>query len=285
MVDDGTCRTYGTDGTDATSGVAHVRNRIENRVAFAVLCFLLIFSVAKADDDLAAANRAYASGSYDEAAGLFQKIVDQRGFSPALCFNLANAEARAGHAGQALLNYERARYLAPADTEIDHNLQLERKKLGLKPNSYRWWEIMLRSIDWSVWMGCIAAGLVLIFLAILGFSYLPALSARTKIPSPMLRTVFRLVLFIGIPLCLLLGFIELATLGFNQRIDGVIVATKAATVWVSPFDSSDSRGAISEGQLVTVEDRHNGYLWVADRDNTFGWVKASDVAPVIAGSF
>ncbi len=101
----------------------------------------------------------------------------------------------------------------------------------------------------------------------------------------MLRTAFRLVLFVGIPVCLLLGFIELSTLGFNQRIAGVIVAPKAATVLVSPFDTSDSRGVITEGELVTVEDRHNDYLWVADRDNQFGWVKASDVAPVIAGSF
>jgi hypothetical protein len=93
------------------------------------------------------------------------------------------------------------------------------------------------------------------------------------------------VLFIGIPLCLLLGFIELSTIGFNQRIDGVIVAPNGVTVLVSPFDTSDNRGMIKEGQLVTVEDRHGDYLWVADRNNEFGWVKASDVAPVIAGSF
>jgi tetratricopeptide (TPR) repeat protein len=241
--------------------------------------------LARADDDLAAANQAYATGSYEEAASLFQKLVDQRGFSAPLCFDLANAEARAGHPGLALLNYERARYLAPTDAEIDHNLQLERKKAGLQPDSYRWWEIGLRSIDWSVWMGCIAAGLVLIFLAILGFAYLPALSAWTRIPAPVLRTAFRLVLFIGIPLCLLLGFIELSTIGFNQRIDGVIVAPNGVTVLVSPFDTSDNRGMIKEGQLVTVEDRHGDYLWVADRNNEFGWVKASDVAPVIAGSF
>jgi len=65
----------------------------------------------------------------------------------------------------------------------------------------------------------------------------------------------------------------------------VIVAPKAATVLVSPFETSDTRGMIKEGQLVTVEDRHAGYLWVADRDNEFGWVRAQDVAPVIAGSF
>ena len=28
-----------------------------------------------------------------------------------------------------------------------------------------------------------------------------------------------------------------------------------------------------------MEDKHNNYLWVADHDNVFGWVKASDVAP------
>jgi len=272
MTDNRTYTTYGTYGTYRTWGAV-------------VLCLLLFGLFARGDDDLAAANRAYDSGSYEEAAGLFEKIVEQRGFSAALCFDLANAEARAGRPGQALLNYERARYLAPADAEIDHNLQLERKKVGLKPNSYRWWEIMLRSIDWTVWMGCIAAGLIVIFLAIVGFSYLPALSARTGIPAQVLRTAFRLVLFIGIPLCLLLGFIELSTLGFNQRIEGVIVAPKAATVLVSPFATSDQRGTIVEGELVTVEDRHDDYLWVADRDNEFGWVRKSDVAPVIAGSF
>ena len=164
-------------------------------------------------------------------------------------------------------------------------MQLERKKAGLQPNSYRWWEIVLRSIDWSVWMAFIATCLVLIFLASIGLSYLPALSAGTKIPARVLRHVFRGILFVGIPLSLLLGYIELATIGFNHRIDGVIVAPKAATLWVSPFDSSDSRGAIPEGELVTVETRHNDYYWIEARNNQFGWVRQKDIAPVIAGSF
>jgi tetratricopeptide (TPR) repeat protein len=234
----------------------------------ALLACLISLAPCRADADLDAANSAYAGGNYDEAAALFQKIIAARGYSAPLCFDLANAEARAGRPGQAMLYYERARYLAPADKEIDHNLQLERKKVGLPPDPYRWWEIMLLSINWSVWMGCIAAGLILIFL-----------------PTPILRNICRLVLFIGIPLCLLLGFVEISTIGFNQRLEGVIVSPKAATVWVSPFDSSDTRGAIPEGELVTVEDRHDDYLWVAGRDNQFGWVRLNEVAPVVAGSF
>jgi hypothetical protein len=251
----------------------------------AVLFIAVSTLLVRADSDLDAANRAYQYGSYDEAAGLFQKIIDEHGYSASLCFDLANAEARAGHPGAAMLNYERARYLAPADTAIDHNLQLERKKAGLPPDSYRWWQIVLRSIDWMVWMALIAAGLFLIFLAIVGSSYLPALSARLKISAGVLRTVFRAILFVGIPLCLLLGFVELSTIGFNHRIDGVIVARKAATLWVSPIDISESSGVLPEGELVTVEDRHNDYFWVASRDNHFGWVRQKDIEPVIAGSF
>jgi tetratricopeptide (TPR) repeat protein len=254
-------------------------------LALAVVCLALGPRLASAEDDLDAANRAYTYGSYDEAAGLFQKIIDARGYSAPLCFDLANAEARAGHPGVALLNYERARYLAPADKEIDHNLQLERKQAGLKPNSYRWWQVVLRTIDWTWWMGLIAAGLILIFLSILGLSYLPSLSAGTKIPAGLLRNIFRAILFAGIPLCLLLGYAELMTIGFNHRIDGVIVAPKAATLWVSPFDSSDSRGTIPEGELVTVENRHNDYFWIEARDDQFGWVRQKDIEPVIAGSF
>jgi tetratricopeptide (TPR) repeat protein len=254
---------------------------------FAFSLFLspfLLFADAP-DPELDAANSAYTDGSYDKSAELFQEIIASRGYSAPLCFDLANAEARAGHMGAAILNYERARYLAPADSGIDHNLQLARKQAGLEPNSYRWWEIVLRSIDWTVWLGIMAALLLLIFLAVIGTSYAPALAAASKIPLRLLKNIFRAVLFAGIPLSLLMGYIELSTIGFNDRIEGVIVAPKEAVLRLSPFDSADSVGTIPEGELVTVEDLHNDYLRIEARDHHFGWIQEKDIAPIIAGSF
>jgi tetratricopeptide (TPR) repeat protein len=250
------------------------------RNALLVLTFFLFPFLLHADSpdtELDAANRAYTYGSYDESAELFQQIIAARGYSGPLCFDLANAEARAGHTGAAILNYERARYLAPADPDIDHNLQLARKQAGLEPNSYRWWEIVLRSINWTVWLGIMAALLLLIFLAVIG--------TALKIPLRLLKNIFRAILFAGIPLCLLMGYVELSTVGFNDRIEGVVVAPKAATLRLSPFDSADSIGTIPEGELVTVEDRHNDYLRIEARDYHFGWIQEKDIAPVIAGSF
>ena len=251
---------------------------------FTFSLFLFPF-LLHADSELDAANRAYTYGSYDESARLFQQIIADRGYSAPLCFDLANAEARAGHTGAAILNYERARYLAPADRDIDHNLQLARKQAGLEPNSYRWWQIALLSINWLVWLGIMAVCLLLIFLAVIGAAYAPALATASKIPLRLLKNIFRAILFAGIPVCLLLGYVELSTVGFNTRIEGVIVAPKEATLRLSPFDSADSIGTIPEGELVTVEDRHNDYLRIEARDHHFGWVQEKNLEPVIAGSF
>lgn len=249
------------------------------------LSFFLFPFVLQADDELDAANRAYTYGSYEEAAKLFQQIIAARGYSAPLCFDLANAEAKAGHTGAAMLNYERARYLAPADHDVDHNLQLARKQAGLDPNSYRWWQIALRSINWTVWLALMGAVLLLIFFAIIGSAYTPGLARALKISPRLLRNIFRAILFIGIPLGLLLGYVELSTIGFNHRIEGVIVASKEATLRRSPFDSAESIGKIPEGELVTVEDRYQGYLRIEGRDYHYGWIQQKDIEPVIAGSF
>ncbi|MCE0484165.1 MAG: hypothetical protein LV479_08010 [Methylacidiphilales bacterium] len=241
------------------------------------LALVLFPSLVRADTDLDAANHAYTAGSYEESAKLLQQLITSRGYSASLCFNLGNAEARAGHPGLALLNYERARYLAPGDPDIDHNLQLARKQAGLNTNSYRWWQIMLRSISWTIWFGLIVGCLTLLLIAIIGSSL--------KSSPPAFRKICKAVFFIFIPLTLLLGFVELSVIGFNHRIEGVIVAPDKATLRYSPFESADSTGTIPEGELVTVEDRHNDYLRIEARNGHYGWIQQKDIEPVVPGSF
>ena len=254
-------------------------------IIFCVLFTCALHAGGEPGVNLDAANRAFTAGNYDEAAKLFQQIITEHGYSAAVCFDLANAESKAGRTGDALLNYERARYLAPGDRDINSNLQAARKIAGLEPNPYRWWQIVLLSIDWTVWLGIMAILLTLIFLSVIGTAYAPALATGLKIPAPPLKTTFRLILFVGIPLCLLMGFVELSTIGFNDRIEGVIIAPKSAKLHLSPFASADTTGTIPEGEVVTVESRHDGYFWVAARDKQFGWIEEHDLEPIIAGSF
>jgi hypothetical protein len=246
---------------------------------------LLLPAVLRADvtdTRLDEANRAYQDGRYDEAVILFRQLITDRGYSAPLCFDLANAEFKSGHLGQALLNYERARYLAPGDSDINHNLQLVRKQAGLEPDPYRWWQIVLRSIDWTVWLGLIVGGLALLLFALIGTAGAETWGPMLRIPPRSLRRFFKGVIFICVPLCLFFAFVELSAAGFNARIEGVIVA-KQVPVRLSPFDSAEQTGTLPEGELVTVETRHDDYLWVDQRSQQSGWVQEKALEPVLPG--
>ena len=249
-----------------------------------VACLFFLPSLLHADADLDAANRAYTEGRYDESTKLFQQLIAARGYSAPLCFNLGNAEEKTGHPGQAILNYERARYLAPGDRDIDHNLQLARKQAGLQPNSYRWWEIALR-LFYPIAGWLVIAGLVTLLVTLIGNIFRTSLATALKLPPEVLRTAFRLVFFIGIPVFLLLGFVELSAVGFTSRVEGVVVASKAGTLRLSPFDAAEIVGTIPEGELVTVEQRHDDYFRIEGRDHRYGWIQEKELEPVIAGSF
>lgn len=250
-----------------------------------LLLFLLLpflVRAAEVDDLFAAANQAYSSGQYEQAAQLYQQIIDQNGYTPSLCLNLGNAELKAGHLGLALVSYERARYLAPADTGINHNLQLARKQAGLEPNSYRWWQIMLRSLNEDVWIALVDGWLALLALAILAHAFTPSLSSF--IPREKLRWMIKGVFFVSIPAFLFSGYIALLANAITQRVEGVVLV-KDAELKLSPFDNADKLGTIAEGELVTVDQKHHDYVLIHARDERFGWLPTKDVAPVVPGSF
>ena len=50
--------------------------------------------------------------------------------------------------------------------------------------------------------------LLLIFGAVIGSAYTPACSRVSAIPPRLLKTIFRAILFAGIPFCLLMGYVE-----------------------------------------------------------------------------
>ncbi len=252
-------------------------------LSFLLLFFLAAVGLSRADsasDALDAANQAYTAGRYDEAARGFQELIQAHGYSASLCFNLANAEAKAGHPGLAILNYERARYLAPGDAEIDHNLQLAREQAGLKTNSLRWWQVALRSLTINTWLAIVDTWLALIALAVLAHVFVQRMPAGPR--RAVLGKVVKTVLFVAIPCFLFSGYIAL--LAAPLRIEGVVVA-KQAVLRLSPFDAAEQIGTLPEGELVTVEQQHDHYLRVEARDGRYGWTTQQTLQPVVAGSF
>src|ERR1700682_625922 len=90
-------------------------------------------------------------------------VQAQPGYSAPALYNLANAYARAGKPGLAVLNYERAKLLEPNDPDIDANLRHVREAVGLPPESRNRFERMAdiaspRILAWVGVLGLLIAG-------------------------------------------------------------------------------------------------------------------------------
>lgn len=90
----------------------------------AVSCWPLAF--AQSTFDLA--NAAYADGRYDEAATLYQSMIDEAP-NATLYYNLGNAQYKQGELAQAILAYERALRLQPNHTDAQYNLAFAQSKI------------------------------------------------------------------------------------------------------------------------------------------------------------
>jgi hypothetical protein len=68
-------------------------------------------------------NEAYSDGRFMEAAGYYQEILRYGINDARVEYNLANANFKLGHLGEAILHYHRAALLDPTDDEIRGNLE------------------------------------------------------------------------------------------------------------------------------------------------------------------
>jgi hypothetical protein len=105
------------------------------RGSWLALAVLVAFGVGSSvlaespEDTFDAACRSYEQGHWDEAAEGFRSLL-RYGLSDArLEYNLANTEYKRGRLGEAILHYERARRLNPADSDTVANLAIARAKL------------------------------------------------------------------------------------------------------------------------------------------------------------
>ncbi|MFC1620859.1 tetratricopeptide repeat protein [Candidatus Omnitrophota bacterium] len=97
-----------------------------------ILCFaiILIFSsvaLAQSPDDVyRRANLSYEDEEYEEAASLYETLIQMDKVNPEVFYNLANSFFKLKKIGKAIVNYERALRLAPRDKDILLNLKLAR---------------------------------------------------------------------------------------------------------------------------------------------------------------
>jgi hypothetical protein len=182
-------------------------------------------------------------------------------------YNLGNAYARAGQAGLAVLNYERAALLAPGDSDINANLEYVRAsaQVPAEPRNRFAHIVQAASPTLAAWVGVLGVALVGVGLLAKGL-------------APRFRWLRAGGLLLGIALVALAASNAML---LWPRMHEAVVLINQTPARVSPVLMGDTAFVLREAETVTVTAEHEDFVLVRTRGGLSGWVARANVGTVV----
>lgn len=243
-----------------------------------IIFFLLITLAAYSQDSLLVkANQQYADGNYTQAIELYQQILNGNLRSAELYYNLGNALYKTGQFTRAILNYERAKLLAPNDEDIRFNLEIANQHVvdAIVPLPkvffVRWWTNLSNKFSADNWakINVVTFILTLILAGLFFFGSSP----RVK----------RATFWTGI----LVAAICLFSYNFASRqkkqMTGhrfAIITQPRVTVKSSPSEGGTDLFLIHEGLKVEINDSLGTWNEIRLADGNQGWLPDSSLEKI-----
>ncbi len=184
------------------------------------------------------------------------------GYSAASLYNLANAYARDGKPGLAVLNYERAGLLAPGDPDIAANLHAVRAAAHVSAETPSGILRVVGAVDpeWCAWLGVL--GLIIASGSVLG--------AR--------RPLRRAGLCVGL---MLLAIPAADAIVLWPTLHSAVVLRSDTPVRAAPAPMGDSLFALNEADTVRVRAEHDEFVLIQAGHGRTGWVSRASLGFVV----
>ena len=247
-----------------------------------ILLFSLLwtFGAAAKDADVAEkfqqANEAYEAGNFASAIEQYEALTTE-GQSTALYYNLGNAYFKNNEVAKAILNYERALKLDPADPDIQYNLKLSNDRIKdnierlPELNISRWWNTFTLSYGVDTWgwfaiaTMAVAALLFMIFL----------LSQIRGLRIFAFYTALLLVLFSGF------GYYQAsqARTMIEANTEAIVLSPRV-DVKGAPSNSGINVFVIHAGTKVQVMGERDGWVNIRIASGNEGWIPQTDCAVI-----
>ena len=223
------------------------------------------------------ANSLYVAEEYLQAISVYNQVLDSGEESAKLYFNLGNAYFKINDINNAILNYERAKLLAPNDDDIEFNILFANQFVTTsieslpKPFFLRWKESVINMFSVNTWSVLHIATFIL-FLTALGLF----IFGRSV---PLRKISF----WTGIVLIIFSGFSYSFAGGQKKKIENrnqAIVFCPRTTVKSAPSETGTDLFIIYEGFKVEVIDSLNSWKEIKLSDGNQGWLPESCIVVI-----
>ena len=211
----------------------------------------------------------FTAGSYKEALQSWTEIYNTGYRSANLDYNIGNAYFKLNNIPSAILFYERAYRLNPANEDINYNLQIARTlnvdRFQEIPELFfvRWYNFVSLFLSTNSWAKISITSFILFLLLLSLYIYSPWYKYK----------------IIGFWLAIFFIFLSLTSLAFTIHNKSLVYDSHKAIIsspMVNGKSSPDKSGndlfVLHEGTKVTVEDEVGEWLEIRLSDGNKGWV-------------
>ena len=229
------------------------------------------------EDKLNKAADLYSSGKYKEALDEWMSVYNTGVRSASLEYNIGNTCFKAGNIPGAIIYYERALLLKPADENIQYNLQIVRTNVVDKfveiPELFfvRWYNFLSLTLSTNSWAKISIISFIFSLFALSLYIY----SSRYRYKV------------IGFWLAIFLLFSSICSVSFSIRNKNLIFNNTKAIIFSplvngksSPDNSGTDLFVLHEGTKVTIEDEVGGWYEIRLSDGNKGWVPANSLEKI-----
>jgi len=216
----------------------------------------------------------YTASNYQEALSEWMDIYNTGYRSAELDYNIGNAYFKLNNVPGAILFFERARLLKPADSNINYNLQISRSLVVDKfeeiPELFfvRWFDLLSLLLSANIWAVISIISFVLFLVLLSVYIY----SSRYRIKV------------MGFWAALLFLILSASSLAFTVRNRSLVYDNKQAVIFApsvngksSPDNSGTDLFILHEGSKVTIEDNVGEWYEIKLSDGNKGWVPSNSL--------
>lgn len=233
------------------------------------LLFAFLVAFAQPEALLKQANDLYASNNFAEAIKTYESILGQGYESGTLYFNLGNAYYKNGNITRAIINFERAKLLMPADDDVQFNIDLANQfivdKIEPLPRPFfvKWGISILNLYTTDGWA---RFSLITFILCLAGaIAYFFSVSPIIK-KSAFIAAIVLIVLSIST-----FAMAKKQKAKIENRKEAIITVP-TVTVKSSPDESGTNLFVLHEGVKVKLKEELGNWVNIKLEDGNSGWV-------------